>query len=242
MILNTTRGERRFAWRMRLAGLAVLPVLALGLLAACGGDSDDGDPTTVPTGGTSAADTTAAASPASGTPPATSAPGETPTAEPTPTAVTLERPTENPEVDAVLAALVSGDPKRIRPFVGMSTLPCTTAEGAGGPPKCPEGTEDGERVRAFAMLRTSLEWDFDTDRAVETLSEMTAYTGVFRAAPSAYFPRTETLPSGSYVVVTEGGQLVHIAGGQIVFIDFALGGLDAKLAEVGENDFILPIE
>jgi hypothetical protein len=48
-----------------------------------------------------------------------------------------------PVVDAVLAALRSGDAVVPLKLLRSASAACTTAIGAGGPPECPPGTADG---------------------------------------------------------------------------------------------------
>lgn len=107
-----------------VAGLALAAVLALA--SAC----DDGD-TAEPTA----------------TPAATSEPTATAPATATPTAPTGR--TGIPELDAVIDALRSGDPAAIELLLRFNSVPCTTAFGLGGPPKCGPGESDGDLVDVF---------------------------------------------------------------------------------------------
>lgn len=56
------------------------------------------------------------------------------------------------EVDAVLDAVESGDPQKLRDEVHYSTLACKTVNALGGPPPCQEGEAEGTLVEVLPIL------------------------------------------------------------------------------------------
>jgi hypothetical protein len=105
----------------------VLTWLVVGVSIAC----SDGDATVTPASPTVA-----------------SSPGARPGSSPSPGAV--ERLTGIAEVDAVVEALLSGDPARVRSMVGYVRVPCAVEpEGIGAPPACRPGETEGTPVEVF---------------------------------------------------------------------------------------------
>lgn len=82
-------------------------------------------------------------------PVATSAPTAAPTDE---TAAPTPRLSGVPEADAVIPTLLAHDAEAINELIHYNVIPCTTAEGLGGPPKCLEGETEGTLVEAFPTL------------------------------------------------------------------------------------------
>lgn len=113
-----------------------LTATAFLLVAACRGDVSPA-PTATPTSSPTTSST---------------APSSTPT--PTPTA-TVVLPAN---VSAVMAAIESGDLARIRALLQFSSQPCTTALGAGGPPKCASGEVSGTPVEVFPYTSCEPGW------------------------------------------------------------------------------------
>jgi len=158
--------------------LLLLCVLALANVA-CGGDSDDaGDGTSTPvepspTNQPSTPETPRSATPAqSPAPTATSTPpaDERPGASEAP----IGTSTGEPELDALLSALLSHDDERLLPFFALTQVGCTNALGLGGPPKCrdfPGAPPEGTLVEAFPEGFCEGGWTVDTTRLVTQLNE-----------------------------------------------------------------------
>ncbi|HSG41878.1 MAG TPA: hypothetical protein VLA72_01875 [Anaerolineales bacterium] len=56
------------------------------------------------------------------------------------------------EIDVVLDAVESNDPQEIRSLLHFINVPCTNADGLGGPPKCREKESEGTVVEVFPFL------------------------------------------------------------------------------------------
>ncbi len=223
----------------KVLAIVLASAAAIGLFSACG-DGPDATPTvaiTVPPASPTTATEASPTAAVSATQPPATATAATPAATPT-----ANRTTGVAEVDAIMAAILSGDAAKIRTFVAMTSEPCTTLTGLGGPPQCPAGVAAGTIVQAFPSLGPSLGWSFDADGVVTNLVQVTTITGVFKAIPRPYSPTVPGLPSGSYVLVAAPDRLIHIDGGKIVFMDYVMAGMATRLAAIPAADFILPIQ
>lgn len=126
---------------MTLLAVAVVTAVSAQLAACTGGD----DP---------APDVTATESP-SAVPTVTelALPSPSPTSTPTGTMETPWPPALGIEpVDEALVALRAGEWAPLLALVQPLSGACTTAIGAGGPPKCPEGTADGTEIEYFPFF------------------------------------------------------------------------------------------
>ena len=56
------------------------------------------------------------------------------------------------DIDAVLAAVESGDPQQLRDLIRFTTVACTKADGLGGPPKCQSDEAEGMLVEVLPFL------------------------------------------------------------------------------------------
>ncbi len=144
----------------RAAGLLLAAsLLSLALVAAaCSDDDSDGDPTptqpvaTATTGGSTTTPSTPTTAPAT---PTTAQPTAT-TAQPTPTKpATTGKTIGVPALDSLAKLVVAGDVAGVAALVQYSELACTTAQGAGGPPKCAPGEAAGTVVKVFPFLGCS---------------------------------------------------------------------------------------
>jgi hypothetical protein len=101
-----------------------------------------------------------------------------------------------PHLDALTSAISSGSTEELLALVQFSALPCTTAEGLGGPPKCLPGEADGTLVEVLPIL--------GSEGHHMRRSEFSAWPGigdaqlyaVFRTPPSAN--PDENYPAGEY--------------------------------------------
>jgi hypothetical protein len=151
--------------------------------------------------------------PATETPvPATRGPGYYP----------LSTRTGNADVDEVIAAVESGDPGRLRDLIRFTTIPCTRAEGLGGPPKCEAGEADGTPLEVLPFLGPEGHFLRKVDLAdFPGVSVIGVYAG-YKVSDSAY--SEESYPAGEYAVAFTGGEnqpdvIIHIRDG-IVRIDY----------------------
>lgn len=65
------------------------------------------------------------------------------------------RYTRLPDVDRIITTILGRDKRAIVDAIQWIQLPCTTARGLGGPPKCAEGQEVGTLVEVFPVMGTS---------------------------------------------------------------------------------------
>lgn len=214
----------------RLASLTLAVALAL-LGAGCRGDASP-TATTVPS-------TTAA-------PTATTTPTATPTI-----AVTQGQPIPQVVQDVVLA-VVAGDPARVSSLVTYQQVACTTAQGAGGPPKCPPGTAEGAPLRVFATGVCQGEWTADAAGAIARLMSrpLQLYAAALLRVPS---PDPEPYwPKGQYAVVFSAGTPAAGSPSTVYFIldgsnvlraqaacDPAPGGEAALLRTLGATSYLI---
>ena len=56
------------------------------------------------------------------------------------------------DIDAVIAAVESGDPQQVRDLFQFISVACTNADGLGGPPKCREGEAEETLVDVLPFL------------------------------------------------------------------------------------------
>lgn len=134
----------------------------------------------------------------------------------------LSTRTAIPDVDAVLAAVESGDPQALRNLVRFTTVACTKAEGLGGPPKCRENEAEGTLVQVLPILGPEGHHMNEAELAgFPGLSVLGLYA-VYRVSDTAY--SEEAYPAGEYAVMFRAEEnkphvVVQIRGG-IVRLDF----------------------
>lgn len=132
----------------------------------------------------------------------------TPSPSPTPTPALPMATTGSqipPVVGQVISAVTSRQAGPLERLVQYQDVACTTAQGAGGPPKCGPGEANGTVVRRFATGACEGEWTAD---AAPVLSQIvTAVGGLYGVAtltkpqpdPEPYWPK------GDVVVMFRGG-------------------------------------
>ncbi len=154
-----------FSARRYLNGFALL--LALGALfvaaAACGGDDDDTATPTASAGSPTATATTTGASPTAS---ATSNAGSSTYPDDTRTNI--------PSVDAVIDRVLAGDVDSLKLQVSYTEMRCeTNPQGAGAPPKCEAGEQEGDMVQVFpaAMCEMGFGRPAQVDQVLEQLVE-----------------------------------------------------------------------
>lgn len=186
------------------------------------------------------------------TPVVTSSPQETASST-QPATVTPEgggRTTGIAELDALIDAVESRDLATLRGLLEFEALECTRALGAGGPPKCAEGEDEGTEVRVFPVSTCEPEWRREAG-ADSALQEVVAIGPVRLAAFDA--PDGYLRADAEYVVVFAGpdprldgaaerGVAIGVRDGRIVEIRLACGAGDdpASLIPEDQGDFLLP--
>jgi hypothetical protein len=147
-----------------------------------------------------------------------------------------------PYVDSVIAAGLSGNPKALNTLIFLSTFPCTTREGLGGPPKCLRGEADGTLVKALPVL--------GSEGGHVRIDEINSWEGVGAARLYAVY-RTgshtysdEFYPAGEFAVVfipagSTGALTLQVTGNGIVRFDHGFGPTVEELYREHASDFML---
>ncbi|MCK9486622.1 MAG: hypothetical protein M0R73_07965 [Dehalococcoidia bacterium] len=217
------------------AHVALLVLLALVVLvsSACDEEDDASD-----SGAT--ATTTQAASPS---PTATPADAGTasPTTTPTPTAGGVPQAvTGIAEVDLLIQAVAEADVDALVERTHTQAVPCTTEQGAGGPPQCQEGDEQSTPYTVFPVIGCEGGWTDDPEtlwtRFVQEAGSLYAATEAgFEAnewpQPDVYliFPRTITGGAGG-----EGAARLHVSEDGAILAYWE--GCQAPLEELMQYD------
>lgn len=134
----------------------------------------------------------------------------------------LSTRTGNTDVDAVIAAVESGDPKQLQDLIRFTPIPCTKAEGLGGPPKCEAGEAEGTPLAVLPFLGPEGHFMREADLAGFPGVSVIGIHAVYKLSESAY--SDESYPAGEYAVAFTGDEnqpdvVIHIRGG-IVRIDY----------------------
>lgn len=134
----------------------------------------------------------------------------------------LSTRTGNADVDAVIAAVESGDPRQLQDLIRFTPIPCTKAEGLGGPPKCEAGEAEGTAHEVLPILGPEGHFMREADLAGFPGISVIGIHAVYKLSDSAY--SEEAYPAGEYAVAFIGGEnqpdvVLHIRGG-IVRIDY----------------------
>jgi hypothetical protein len=199
---------------MNLRGLVIVAVACAALaLVACSGSDDEGD------GGVDASTPTTVAATA------TAGSGS-------------ETPGANsgipPEVDAVVAAVLSNDPAEIRPRMRFETLACAITQGPSTQPPCREGEPEGTQVNVLEL--GTCEGEFRRADELDGLVAMTEATALY----GVYAGPASQGPDGDYVAVftrptadgSGGAVAVTIDNGIIVYYKFGCTETPEQLVEL----------
>ncbi len=210
-------------------------VLALTMLTAAFATACGGTPPAVAT--------------ATNAPPASASPTSTATAAATPTPA-LPLPSGEaipPIVAQVIGAVTSKQIASVLPLVAYQNVGCTTAQGAGGPPKCKPGEAQGTVQKVFPTGRCEGEWASDATKAIT--DAVNGAGSLYAAAkvkapspdPEPYWPKGETVvvfrgissASPTAYFVLSGDKIVraHLA------CDPAAGGEDALIKNLGGSAY-----
>lgn len=103
------------------------------------------------------------------------------------------------DVDAVLAAVESGDPQALRDLVRFTTVGCTNAEGLGGPPKCREGETEGTLVNVLPFLGPEGHFMYESELSKFPGVDVLGLYAVYAVSDSAY--SEEAYPAGEYAAM-----------------------------------------
>ena len=201
------------------------------------------------------------------TPVATSTATSTPSIEKTPTSTTSPTPsipgyprdtrTGDPQVDAVLDAVLSGDISRVKPLLRFYSVGCVPAStGIGGPPICPPGVAAGTPFDVFPNARCP-EGQLATRDGIDSLlsalsSSSSRLFAIYRQTPNPPSADPFAWPRGAFgVVLTTPTPSAYYAysvsrlevdTGQIVLAGLACPSDTAQdfLGRLPAQDFFLP--
>ncbi len=132
------------------------------------------------------------------------------------------------DLDVIVAAAVSGEPRALLPYLEFASLPCTTAPGLGGPPKCLPAERDGTPVNVLPFLgpgEGSFVRESDAPNWVgpRLLSLYAAYDVSAAAYSDSNYPAGEV----ALVFATDGAPpspvTLQVSHGRIVRIDYGAG-------------------
>lgn len=195
----------------RLLPLALGATLLLGLASAC--TDDDVDPTLVPD------DPNGEATEAPTTPPGTET--LTPTAPAPQDGAGAGGLTGIDELDEIVQAVNDGDVDALMERTLTEAIPCGTETGAGGPPQCEEGDQNGTPYEVFAVVGCEGGW---TDDPEQLWNDFLPNARGLYAATEAAFETSDIPQAEAYLVFhreamgdAPGGARLHVDGnGQIV--------------------------
>jgi hypothetical protein len=178
----------------------------------------------------------------------------TPTPEP-PLEVVYYQPgtlTGIPAIDEAITAAASGDAEALAAHVIVDPVACTTAEGLGGPPKCPGGAADGTLLTRFGVVQCEGGWAQAEHLAVTVERWITPDDAAAPGSPSLYAivfidERFPNMPGDYYVIFgfPDGqGRSLSVTDGGITFLWFGCGPKPVEqwppLSATVESRFLLP--
>lgn len=148
-----------------------------------------------------------------------------------------------PVVNAVIEAVAANDVDALRGLLHFSSLPCTTQEGLGGPPKCLDGEPAGASVEVLPILGPEGHFLRRTEATSWEGIGPSALYGVSRIDASTY--SDEFYPAGEFGVIftrtVDGDAVVfQVVDAGIVRLDYILGSPTEDVYD-GDDDveFIL---
>lgn len=148
------------------------------------------------------------------------------------------------DVDAVLAAVESGDAQALRDLVRFTTIGCVKTDGMGGPPKCQDGEAEGTLVHVLPFMGIEGSFVYESDLPNLLFSDVLGIYAVYAVSESAY--SEEAYPAGKYAVMfaTETDQvfIVYQIREGIVRIDtvFSPSSRDAMLQRDASDLILIP--
>ena len=140
------------------------------------------------------------------------------------------------DIDAVIAAVESGDPQQLRDLFRFTSIACTNADGLGGPPKCREGEAEGTLVDVLPFLGS--EGSFLHKENISNFPgvNVVGVSAAYKVSEAAY--SEEAYPAGEYAVLFKGAEnqtdIVFQIRGGIVRIDYVFS--PTPLDEIVQRD------
>ena len=130
------------------------------------------------------------------------------------------------EVDRVLAAVASNDPRELQALVRYTAAPCTRADGLGGPPRCQEGETEGTMLEVLPFIASEGGHIRRSEIGNWQGIDANAVYAVYRV--SGYALNEQYYPPGEYLVIFMpdeygGYAALRVAEGGIVRVDTLMG-------------------
>jgi hypothetical protein len=141
------------------------------------------------------------------------------------------------ELDAVIAAIQSGDGQAIRELMRLTTFACTTEGGLPPPPACPEGVPGGSPVERFPYTTCETTMLMEEDLGAEGPAGGQIY-GAYEAGDAAFFEEEYLIIFAEDAVTGAGASAVGVKDGAIVAIRSSCPPLPATdyVASLGLGD------
>lgn len=126
------------------------------------------------------------------------------------------------DIDVVLDAVESNDPQQVRDLLRFINVPCSMADGLGGPPNCRENESEGTLVEVFPFLGSEGSYLHKENLDLWTGIDVTRLYAIYQNSENVY--SDETFPAGEYAVLflsEDGfpGTTLQIKDGKIIRID-----------------------
>ena len=165
----------------------------------------------------------------------------TATNTPQPTATTdLRYVTDNPAVNATITALLDQDSETLMDALLLNSQPCTTEDGLGGPPKCPEGVNDGTVLSFFPVLGPGEGSQLPPDEVSRVFNyEQPDLFAVVLVKPPEY--SDPSFPAGTYAVILDTEPMGFARTlrlnqqGEIVRVDYTAWPAEQELQNIEGN-------
>ena len=133
--------------------------------------------------------------------------------------------TGNDELDAIIAAAIYSDLETLQAKLAFSELPCSVADGLGGPPKCLEGDPAGTLYEVLPILGPEGHFMHKADASLEGWPGFgkVHLFAVYEVSNTVY--ADENYPAGEYAIVLRGPAgtqmniTLQVRNGHIVRID-----------------------
>lgn len=131
------------------------------------------------------------------------------------------------DLDAVVAAALSGDSGALMPYLEFMPALCTTERGLGGPPKCLPGEHDGTPVNVLPLLGPEGSFLRELDAPAWVAPPISRLYAVYKVSDAAY--SDPDYPAGEYALVfatddaSPAPVTLQVRQGRVVRIDYGVG-------------------
>ena len=137
------------------------------------------------------------------------------------------------EIDAVLAAVESGNKQELINLFHYSSIACMTVNALGGPPPCRAGEAEETIVEVLPILGPEGSYLWKDEISSWTGPEAAGLFAIYQVSDSVF--SDENYPRGDYGIILVGDEntsniVLHVRNGSIVRIDYpsALGEILAR--------------